>query len=312
MRPPDWNDLRFVLALVRGGSLERAAEALDVDASTVSRRVHALERALDARVFDRTTGGHQLTEMGRGLAATAERVEAEIAGMVRRVWQADRRLVGTIRIATSDAVGRYLLVPTLAQFQRVHSQVRIQVVADVRPVDLIRREADVALRFARPRQALLVSRRVASIGHGLYGSAEYLGRRPFHDVADLSNHALLGYDKGLGTLPEARWLDERAPAGSFALRANRVTLLVEAVAQGMGLAVLPCYAAAYDGRLVELIGPADVLERDLWLVLHRDSRRNARTRALADMLAAQLPRLARGSPDPRGTAPAGRFSPSLR
>lgn len=288
MRSLDWNALQFILALARQQSLERAAEALAVDPSTVSRRVRALERDIGARVFDRTASGHQLTAVGRRLVETAERVEADIAGMEREAARADQRLEGVVRIATTDAFGHHRLSSILSSFRRAHPLVDFELVADVRPASLSRREADLAVRFVRPTQAGLVCRRIAALGHGLYASREYLAKRPFDAREPTRGHALLGYHASLAALPEARWLDERALGARFALRANRIDLLLPAAVSGMGLAVLPCYVAEAEPELVRLLGPRDVVIRELWLVLHRDARRVGRIRAFVEHLTAAV------------------------
>lgn len=284
----DWNALQFILALARHQSLERAAEELEVDPSTVSRRVHALERGMGARVFDRTASGHRLTAVGLRLLETAERVEADIAAMEREADRADQRLEGVVRIATSDAFGRHRLSSILCSFRLRHPLVAFELVADTRPASLIRREADVAVRFVRPSQAQLASRRVAALGHGLYASREYLATHPFDPGQPTRGHSLLGYHSSLAALPEARWLDERAEGSRFALRANRVDLLLPAALGGLGLAVLPCYLADAEPALVRLLGPRDVVTRELWLVLHRDSRRIGRIRAFVDHFTAEI------------------------
>jgi len=284
----DWNALQFVLALARHPSLERAAEELSVDPSTVSRRVRALERDIGARVFDRTGAGHRLTVVGQRLLETAERVEADIATMEREADRADQRLEGLVRIAASDAFARHCLSPALATFRREHPLVDFELVADPRTASLIRREADVAIRFVRPAQTLLASRRLAAVGHGLYASREYLAGRPFDAAAPLRGHDLVGYHASLGSMPEARWLEERSQSARFALRANRVDLLLPAVQSGLGLAVLPCYLADPEPTLVRLLGPRDVVTRELWLVLHRDARRIGRIRAVVEHLAAAI------------------------
>lgn len=284
----DWNALQYILALARHHSLERAAAELAVDPSTVSRRVHALERSIGARVFDRTTGGHRLTPLGQRLLETAERVEADIAGMEREADRADQRLEGLVRVATSDAFGRHCLAGISCGFQHEHPEVELELVADVRPASLIQREVDVALRFVRPAQAQLASKRVAALGHGLYASPGYLATHPFSADGDLRGHRLLGYHASLASMPEAKWLDERASGARFTLRANRVDLLVSAAVDGLGLAVLPCYVADRLQPLVRLRGPGEVVTRDVWLVLHRDSRRIGRIRAFADYLAGRL------------------------
>jgi len=284
----DWNALQFILALARHQSLERAADELAVDPSTVSRRVRALERDIGARVFDRTAAGHRLTAVGQRLLDTAERVEADIATMERDADRADQRLEGVVRIATSDAFGRHQLSGILCSFRREHPLVDFEVVADVRPASLIRRDADIAVRFVRPPQAQLASRRVAALGHGLYGSRDYLARHPFDPAEPIRGHELIGYHAGLSSLPEARWLDQRSQGSRFVLRANRVDLLLAAVLNGLGLAVLPCYVADAEPDLVRLLGPRDVVTRELWLVLHQDSRRIGRIRAFVDHFASQI------------------------
>lgn len=284
----DWNALQFILALARHQSLERAAAELAVDPSTVSRRVRALERDIGARVFDRTATGHQLTAVGQRLLGTAEHVEADIAAMEREAARADQRLEGVVRIATSDAFGRHRLSAILGSFRQQHPLVDFELVADTRPASLIRREADVAIRFIRPAQALLASRRIAFLGHGLYASKEYLARHSFDPSEPTRGHELIGYHSSLAALPEARWLDQRAQGSRFILRANRVDLLLAAALRGMGLAVLPCYIAEAEPGLVRLLGPRDVVIRELWLVLHRDSRRIGRIRAFVDHFTAEI------------------------
>ncbi len=303
----DWNTLQFLLALARHRSLERAAEDLSVDPSTVSRRVRALERDMGARVFDRTGTGHRLTAVGQRLLETAERVEADIASMEREADRADQRLEGLVRIATSDAFGRHRLGPILVGFRRRHPLVDFELLADTRQASLIRRDADLAVRFVRPSQAQLASRRVAELGHGLYASREYLARRPFDPAGAMRGHELLGYHASLGSMPEARWLDERAQGARFALRANRIDLLLAAALHGLGLAVLPCYLADAEPGLVRLLGPGEVLVRELWLVLHRDSRRIGRIRAFVEHFTAEIQAQAaalRGDGAAPGTGPA--------
>jgi len=284
----DWNALQFALALARHGALERAAEELGVDPSTVSRRVRALESSLGARVFDRTVSGHRPTPVGARLLETAEAVASNIAQMEREAARADEKLVGTVRVATSPAIGRLHVSPLVAQFRRQHPLVDFQILADQRPADLVRREADVAIRLVRTAQLQLVSRRLATLGHGLYGAREYLEAHPFQTAEPLRGHDLLGYHESLARMPEAKWLDQRASGARFVLRSNRAEILLAAAANGMGLAVLPCHLADADPRLLRLLGPERVAVRELWLVMHRDLRRTARFRAFADYLASEF------------------------
>jgi DNA-binding transcriptional LysR family regulator len=286
-RTLDWNGLHFVLSLARHGSLERAAEELRVDPSTVSRKVRALERSVGALLFDRTAAGHRPTAVGTRFLEAAEQVAASISAMERLADRADDRLEGTIRIAAGEAIA-VLLAPLLARFRRRHPAVRFEVHREAGPARLLRHDADVALGFERPEQIQLASRRIGVLGFGLYASREYLEAHPFHPEAPTVGHELLGWAEGLPGLPGARWLEERAAGAAFALRADRLDALLAAAGCGLGLAVLPCDLADADPRLLRLLGPERVVTRELWLVLHRDRRQLARLRAFADLVAADL------------------------
>jgi DNA-binding transcriptional LysR family regulator len=287
LRTLDWNALRYVLALARRGSLERAAAELGVDPSTVSRRVHALEFGVGARVFDRAVSGHRLTPVGLRILQTAEQVELKVAAMERDAHRADERLEGKIRIATLDAIASRL-APFLARFRRDHPLVDFEIVSEAGPASLVRHAADLALSFTRPAQVHLASRRIASLGFALYAAREYLEEHPVRPDDPTRGHQLLGYHESLAHLPDAEWLDSRALGACFALRASSVDALLVAAASGLGLAVLPCWIADADPRLVRLLGPDPLVTRDLWMVVHRESRRAARLRAFTEFLMSEL------------------------
>lgn len=283
----DWNSLRFVLALARRGSLDRAAHDLGVDPSTVSRRVRALEVGVGARVFDRTASGHRLTSVGLRVLQTAERIELNVADMERAAGGADDRLEGMVRIATLDAIASRL-APYVVRFRQAHPLVDFEISSDPGTTRLLLREVHMAIGLTRPVQVQLASRRITSLGFGLYAAREYLEAHPFHPDDPADAHQWLGYKESLARLPEARWLESRAAGAAFALRANSVDPLLVAAASGLGLAVLPCWIADADSRLVRLLGPEPLITRDLWLVVHRESRRAARLRAFSDFLVAEL------------------------
>jgi len=282
----DWSSLQFFLALARHGSLDRAAQELRVDPSTVSRKVRALEAEIRARVFDRTATGHRPTPVGRLMLRTAEQVESSIAAMERIAECADERLEGVIRIATPHQIARQLS-RWLADFRLRHSLVTFEITANAGAASLIRHDVDLAIWLSRPEQAQLASRRMTTLGFGLYGSAGYLDSHPLHDLDGPKGHLLLGYEERLSHLPEAQWLARWAKSDLFTLRANCVDVLLSAAVSGLGLAVLPCYLADAEPRLVRILGPERVVMRDVWLVVHRDLRRIARVRALVDHLAGE-------------------------
>jgi DNA-binding transcriptional LysR family regulator len=284
----DWDDVRFFLALQRARTLGTAARQLGVNASTVARRLAALEAQLETRVLERSEGGYVLTEGGEALLARAEAMEDAALGAEREVAGREARLSGTLRLTAPEALGGFFLPPLLARFQQRYPDIDLELVADNRPLSISRREADLALRLVRPTQPSLVVRRVAEVGTALFASRAYLDSHPPVRPPDLEGHALIGYDEPFVPELEQRWLQQQARGARVRLRTARVQAQLEAAHAGLGLALLPCYLARARGGLVQVLPPSRVVRRSLWLVVHEDLRHLARVRALSDFLVRQL------------------------
>lgn len=295
----DWNDVRYFLALARSGSARAAGSELAVSHSTVARRVDALEKQLDVRLFDRHRDGYLLTDAGRQMVPGAERIESEMAALERGVAGQDARLEGPVRITCTDPfVGRMLLRALTGLCAR-HPGLEIQLDADSRYLDLSKREADVALRAvardAIPQEHLL-GRRVVAIVIASYVARAHVGR--------------LDPDRGPN---EARWLGsdrakiveelvassshpERPIWGTFA----SMEMLVEAARQGLGIAMLPTYVGDTDPELCRLARPDVRHMGDFWLLSHPDLRDNARLQAarecVVDALTSRAPLFAGEEP----------------
>ena len=281
-----WDDLRVFLALVRHGTHAAAARALGVDATTVGRRLSALEGTVRVRLFERTPSGLVLTEAGRALVSRAERIEGEVVASERELGGADARLEGTVRLTAGDGLLTYLVVPHLSAFRERHPGIDLILVGETRALDVSRREADVALRLSKPRESSLIARRIGRYEYGIYAGQPYLDRRGQpRSLRELGGHDWLGYDTSLDHIPDARWLREHVPSRRYALRTNRTVTLVAACASGHGLAILPTAFEVADPRLVRLLPRASLPTRDTWMVLHRDLRTNARVNALGTWLA---------------------------
>lgn len=280
-----WDDLRVFLAVHRRSSHAAAGRELGVDATTIGRRLGALERSLGARLFDRTPSGLAPTEAGAALFARAERIEAEVLASEREIRGTDARLTGAVRVTAGDGLVHYVLVPALAELRRTHPGISVELRADTRSLDLSRREADVAVRLSRPREPSLVARRLGAMRFGLYAGRAYLARRGAPRTAgDLADHDFVGFEASLDDLPQVRWLRRAVPAVRWAVRASTTTAQVLACAEGLGVALLPTFAAA-DARLVPLLPRLACPSREAWIVVHEDVRRNARVEAVIAWLA---------------------------
>ncbi len=287
----DWGNLRFFLELARTGSLSRAARRLGVDRNTVARRVAALEAELGLSLFERGPQGWIRTSAGEDLAALASRVEEDVLALARHADARDRAVAGTVRLTTASHVAARLLAPALPALRERHPALLLEIAVDQRTLDLTRREADLAVRLGRPRDAGLVMRKLSDVAYRLYASRAYVGRRR---AVDLASDAFVGFDESLASVPQERWLAKLAPGRRIAFRCNSTAALLAAACAGVGVAVLPCFAADGDPELVRLDGPEPV-PHQLWLLVHGDLRRTPRVRAAIEwvdaVVDAALPRL---------------------
>jgi DNA-binding transcriptional LysR family regulator len=284
-----WDDLRVLLAAHRGRTLAGAGRALGVDATTVGRRLHALEEALGARLVERTPEGLVLTEAGLRAVAVAEKADDLVTGLGREVSGADARTSGVVRLTTGDGLLVHVLAPALPALRARHPGLRLELLASTRPLDLARREADLAVRFFRPREPGLVAKRLAPLSYGLYAAPAYLARagEP-RRAADLGAHDLVGFDASLAATPEMRWFARHAPEDRFVVRASTTPVVLAACRAGLGVAAVAEIIARGEPGIVRILPRAALPEREAWAVLHPDLRGSARVGAVLEWLGETL------------------------
>jgi DNA-binding transcriptional LysR family regulator len=280
MQTPDWDDLRFFLALCEAGTLSGAARATNVEHTTVARRIDALETALGARLFDRFPRGWSLTAAGTALVPHARRLEDDMHALLNAARGASE-VAGVVRVSAPPALTACLLAPRLRLPLARLPGVEIDLRAEARTTDLMRRQADIALRFARPTAPGLAARRLAHVDYALYAHADYVARRP------PAQWEFLGYDELQQDAPQQEWLDKLRGARRYGVRSNDLLTLLQAAVAGCGVGVFPQYAAAGAPGLV-VLEPACPVRRTLWLVMHGDVRRAPHVRAVADEIIAMF------------------------
>lgn len=273
---PQWDDIRFFLALARAGSLSGAARSLQVEHSTVARRVESLELALGLRLFDRLPRGWQLTAEGETLAAQAQCMEDEALAFSRAA-SGVASFSGTVRISAPPTFASHFLAPRLRPLRQRWPAVQLELAGESRQANLARREADIAIRLLRPSAPGLVVRALADMGFGLYGSKEWLTRPE-------EEWEFLGYDESLREAPQQQWLEKFAGQRAMVLRSNELGSLHQAARAGMGVALLPHFLGKGDRQLRLAARHPCLARRKLWLVMHPDLRRSPRVRAVADAL----------------------------
>ena len=285
----DWNDLRYFLELSRQGKLVRAAARLHVDHTTVSRRITALEKELDVRLFDRSPRGYQLTDAGTRLLPLAEEIEARSTRLYQDIAGKDARLSGTVRVSMPEALGSQVIAPHIAEFRRVHPDIEIELVAETRHMSLSRREADIAINLARPQSGRLIAWKLCDYRLRLYGAKDYLARTPpIESVDDLSDHVFVSYIDDLIELPELRFFESTIRNAHVVFRSTNVSAQFNAILNAAGLGMVHCFMALNQPRL-DVILPRDIsVERSYWLLVHEDLRHVARVDAVCDFITSVL------------------------
>lgn len=278
MQGMEWSDLRFVLAVARAGTLSGAARRLGVNQTTVSRRLAAAETSLRARLFDRGEGLFRPTKAGDEILRRAAQIEAEIDAIERGIGGSDTIIAGSVRVTAVPILVNRLLIPALPKLYAAHPGLQVELIAEPRNLRLTRREADIALRLARPESGDALARRIGRLDYAVYTPARKTGALPW-----------ITYDESLSHLPQARWIAAAAKNEPPKLLVNDAEAILQAVGAGLGRSLLPCVAAENDKRLRRMSGTKPVLSREIWLLVHRELRAQARIAAVIDWLDHAVP-----------------------
>lgn len=281
----NWDDIRFFLELARKGRLVAAAQRLHVDHTTVSRRIAHLEKEVDARLFDKSPQGYQLTEAGRRLMTYAEAMEAQSMAVYKDISGKDTQLTGTVRLATTEAVGSQIIAHNLVEFRERHPGIELELIAETRRLSLSKREADIAITLSRPDSGRLIAWKLADYSLRLYGAPGYLDNHaPIRTRDDLAGHAFIGYIDDLLQMPELRFWETLVKAPNLVFRSTNVMAQYNACVDGVGLALLHSFMALGDERLRPVLQDDVDVVRELWLVVHEDLRHVARVSAVCQYI----------------------------
>ena len=281
----DWDDFRFLLAIVRGGSVSAAAKQLAVDHATVIRRVDRLEQHLSAKLFDRRKTGYLLTDAGQRVADSAEAMESTIVANQEAVGGSRAHLTGTVRIGAPDGFGSHFLASRLVKFVERYPDLDLELVATARLFSLSKREADIAISLSMPKEGRIVGRKLLDYRLGIYATRSYLAHSPrIATRNDLAGHRFVGYIEDLLFTPELDYLPQVSPKVSAKFRSANLIAQLNATIAGFGIAVLPHFMATAHPELCPVL-PAEIsISRTFWLLMHADSKDLARIRAVADYI----------------------------
>lgn len=278
----DWDDLRFVLAVARQGSVAAAARSLKVTHGTVLRRLQKAEDAFGVRIFDRLAAGYTVAEGGKELLAAAENIEATINETRRRLSGQRTEVEGKIRFTTTDALMDRLVSPILADFCATYPAITVELVISNAQLDLEKYAADIALRPSVAPPDKLVGRRIGTLAFGLYATAAYLEQA---GQAPLEQLQWILPDGALENAAVSQWLRQRMPNLQAVFRANSFIALRQLAEAGLGVAPLPLMLVGPGSPLRRISMAGDACHSALWLLTHADLRHAPRIKLFIEHMA---------------------------
>jgi DNA-binding transcriptional LysR family regulator len=286
--PLHWDDVRLFLALCRAKTVGSAAAKLGVDASTVSRRLAALEEAMDASLFDRGRDGIAPTKAAEDLLPVAEEIEQAMTRFTNAAEGLEREVAGLVRVTCPDDVAEVVVVPALRELLRAHPALRVELAPGEAILDLTRREADMALRTVRPTRGDLVVKKLLSLGWVVVAAPELA--RELGTLRAWSDAPWVGWGERLSHVGPARWLRTHAPDVEPKIRSDSLRVQLTSVANALGVALVPEPSVEHYGLVPVKLSkalreaaaqwPVD----ELFLVTHRALRDVPRVRALWELL----------------------------
>lgn len=287
----DWTLLRSFLAVSRSGSLSAAARNTGLTQPTIGRHIDELEEGLGIALFTRSPGGLLATPAGLALKPHAEAMETSFAALKRTATLGgnDTAPRGTVRISASEIMGTFVLPAILSELRGRYPEITLELALNNRTDDLLRRDADLAVRMTRPKQDGLVARRLGSLRLGFFAHRSYATRYGLpQTLEELKRHHVIGFDRddhsarsvAKGTLPISRDI--------FSFRVDSDVAQVMAVRAGLGIGMVQKAIANREPDLVPVLGRRVSLDIDCWLAVHEDQKDVSAIRTLFDGLAAGL------------------------
>lgn len=286
--PPDWSLYRSFVAVLHEGSLSAAARSLGLSQPTLGRHIAALEQTLGITLFSRSPDGLEPTAAAVALRAEAEALASAADALFRAASGPLAENAGTVRIAVSEVIAAEVVGPILAGLQRNHPRIVVELAVSNRNDDLLRRDADIAVRMARPVQIGLIARKIGESELGLYAHPDYLTNHSLPKTPDeLDGHAIVGFDNAVPYTRVFNLAGKAVPRERFSFRSDSDLAQLAAIRAGCGIGVCHGELARRSG-LVRLLPDFFSPRVEMWLVLHQDLKTTARYRTVFDELAVGL------------------------
>ena len=280
-----WELYRSFLGVLKEGTLSGAARALGITQPTAGRHIAGLEQALGVALFTRSQLGLMPTEVALALRTYAEAMESTAASLERTASSQGEGVRGTVRVSASDVIGTEILPPIAGRLREQHPELKVELVLTNRVQDLLRREADIAVRMVRPKQDQLVARRIGQIELGLHARKDYLARNGTpRNANELANHSIIGYDQPTAFIRSAAKSFPGLTRDAFSLRTDSDLAQLAMIRCGAGIGVCQVALAKRDDALLRVLPKTHSLQLETWVAMHEDLRNSPRCRATFNAL----------------------------
>jgi DNA-binding transcriptional LysR family regulator len=288
----DLDRLRVFHAVAAAGSLTHAGEQLDLSQSAVSRQISALEEELKVQLFSRHARGLVLTEQGERLYETTKQIFEQLHRATEDLLDSREAPRGDLRVTATIGIGSYWLAPRLRKFTDLYPDIRVHLILHDGELDLIHREADVALRMRQPVQADLIQRKLFDVHYHVYGSPDYVTRKQEpNGIGDLDRHNVIVYGEAPSELSKVNWLAEVGRKSGdprpAALYVNNIIAMGKAIEMGIGIGALPDYFAHMNDKLVRLMCDTPGPNYEVYLCYPESLRGSKRIAVFRDFLVSQ-------------------------
>jgi DNA-binding transcriptional LysR family regulator len=285
----DWNLIRSFVAVAETGSLSAAARRIGVSQPTLGRHIAELEAALGVALFRRGRSGYDLTESGMALVERGRAVGEQAAAFARLAEGRTEAISGTVRITASEIIAAYVLPEMTARLAVAEPDIEVEIVASNRVENLLRRDADIAIRMTEPAQLDLVARRIADLPLVACAARSYLARKGQPErPEDLLDHELVGFDRGTELIEGFAAMGVGIDRHAFRFRSDNQIVLWEALKAGNGIGFGQAALVAREPLLEAILPALRLPVLPMWLAMHRDVRTSARIRRVADFLHDEL------------------------
>jgi DNA-binding transcriptional LysR family regulator len=269
----EWDDLRYVLAVHRAGSLAGAARALNISHVTVFRRIESIEKNLGVRLFDRKRQGYVATPVATDIVQQAEQVEDQVNALERRIWRRDSEVHGTVRLTTTDTISMMVLPGILARLRSAHPQLVVENIISHDTFNITKRDADIAIRHTMSPPEMLIGHCLTKVRYAVYGGPKFARRGRSHDLSKLP---WVAPDDSPSEYRFIKWLRENGHEPQVVMRCNSFVALAGAVKAGVGVGILSCFTADSLGGLARLTPVIPEVDWQYWILTHPELRDVAR------------------------------------